>query len=504
MNNRLALFVCSVLVSVSVSFAGQGFGVLMTDLPEGCDTRLFVNMNCATGYLMAEFLSSNTIPTKGEVICQPCAWMHLGSNGVMSVCFDHDFEEIAHRVVAAKRKANLQAWRLTLEECPAFLAVSSTGVTNAFCSLGGKVLLAGSEADVRDEMRRYDLPGGLKSKVKGSCRVRQSLSFRTSSLGALMGPATQHYLTQAVPMTCGYDEVGRMLGAAEFSSVRSPDYRRETTRVKINVDTSAHAEQLVVAWQARKEQALAWLQRFDEEERAIVDRFCLVADPFSFLLRKTTFARNGKTVELTVELDTAVAGGFLPAVMETITRYQKICQAYRRQQELPAQAKDGESYAAVLARAEAGSSSDMCLLGSWYQGQGKDLPVERDFTKAVQWYRESMAAWNTWGFSKMGECYEQGVGVEKNGRKAYEHYRMAAILGGGHGMMNVGLCYEKGLGVKKDPASALQWFLKAAEVHNNPYGDKSNYRRIASYYEKGIGLPSPDPVEAKKWREKGE
>ena len=57
------------------------------------------------------------------------------------------------------------------------------------------------------------------------------------------------------------------------------------------------------------------------------------------------------------------------------------------------------------------------------------MPVAKDFAKAVSWYRKAAKADNHWGMSKLGSCYEEGIGVEKSGEEAVKWYRKAAERG---------------------------------------------------------------------------
>ena len=51
---------------------------------------------------------------------------------------------------------------------------------------------------------------------------------------------------------------------------------------------------------------------------------------------------------------------------------------------------------------------------------------------------------------KQGNMYCDGRGVEKNESKAVEWYLKAAEIGHGKAMHNLGLFYETGRGVEKD------------------------------------------------------
>jgi len=70
--------------------------------------------------------------------------------------------------------------------------------------------------------------------------------------------------------------------------------------------------------------------------------------------------------------------------------------------------------------------------------------------------------------SRLGYCYHTGgCGFEKNYQKAVEWYRTAADSGDSAAQYNLGVCYENGSGVAKDEAEALNWYKKAATQGNN-------------------------------------
>jgi len=55
--------------------------------------------------------------------------------------------------------------------------------------------------------------------------------------------------------------------------------------------------------------------------------------------------------------------------------------------------------------------------------------AERDYDKAVEWFRKAAAASDKDGMYYLGVAYENGKGVEKDRDKAIEWYRKAAADG---------------------------------------------------------------------------
>ena len=61
-----------------------------------------------------------------------------------------------------------------------------------------------------------------------------------------------------------------------------------------------------------------------------------------------------------------------------------------------------------------------------------------------------------------GMCYEEGSGVERDTTKAVEWYDRAADLGDVHAQYRLGWCLNHGVGVERDRAKAIEWYTAAA------------------------------------------
>jgi len=68
----------------------------------------------------------------------------------------------------------------------------------------------------------------------------------------------------------------------------------------------------------------------------------------------------------------------------------------------------------------------MYFLG-WMHYYG--LCAERDYDKAVEWFRKAATAGDKDGMYYLGRAYEEGKGVEKDTDRAIEWYRKAAANG---------------------------------------------------------------------------
>ena len=68
-------------------------------------------------------------------------------------------------------------------------------------------------------------------------------------------------------------------------------------------------------------------------------------------------------------------------------------------------------------------------------------------------------------FCSKTNCYSHGQGVEKNQSKAAQFYQKAAEKGHRDAQFELGSCYEEGQsrGVKKNYKEAAKWYRKAAD-----------------------------------------
>ena len=86
----------------------------------------------------------------------------------------------------------------------------------------------------------------------------------------------------------------------------------------------------------------------------------------------------------------------------------------------------------------------------------------------------------TIAYWRLGQCYEQGIGVAANFETAAELYLKAAQSGCPNGQFAIGLMYYNGRGVRHNIDSAKYWWSRAAEqgykiAENNVYA--LNYQR---------------------------
>ena len=118
--------------------------------------------------------------------------------------------------------------------------------------------------------------------------------------------------------------------------------------------------------------------------------------------------------------------------------------------------------------AESGDALAQGIIGCMYEyGYG----IEKDETKAVEWYRKAAEQGSVEGQLKLGYMYQHGYGIEGievDETKAVEWYRKAAEQGSVEGQLKLGFMYDYGFGIEKDKTKAVEWYRKAAEQQPDP------------------------------------
>lgn len=523
MNSRVKTVAVAAVAAFAVLAGwGEDYQMVMADLPEGSPQRLIFTVNFETGELVAGLRSGEGSITKDGALRLPCKWSVNENDGrepATYIAVRHDLKKFVQRKMDAMKKRGVKV------AAPEFKSIGGEEGVIVFgereertilVSIDGKVLVLSGDEARAGEIAKAVRAGKAEELVRQRIKSKyQGLSITTKSLGAFIGPHVSYFLGWQFPVRPDYATVAKRMGKAELTSCLSDDYAKETCTLTIEMDTEENAASLVEDWQKSRKRIDENFAKLSASEVKTYEEAYPTIPPMRRMLSWLSLSRKGRSVELRFDYPIGkenLPGAFFAAFNELLsgygTEWRDRAKADRARAKRKSAADDKLSgtnrLAAVLKRAERGNSGAMVELGSWYQGQGKNLPVAKDFAKAVSWYRKAAEADNHWGMSKLGSCYEEGIGVEKSGEEAVKWYRKAAERGGGHGMIHLGLCYEKGVGVEKDLKVALHWFLKAAKACNNKYGDVANMKRIAAYYEKGYGMETPDPDMAKKWVELAE
>lgn len=107
---------------------------------------------------------------------------------------------------------------------------------------------------------------------------------------------------------------------------------------------------------------------------------------------------------------------------------------------------------------------EMYQLGeNYYYGKNG---YEKDYSKAVEWFRKSAEQGYAKAQNHLGVCYRFGDGVSKDYNEAVKWYRKSAEQEYVWAQFNLGVCYERGYGVSKDINEAVKWYRKSAEQGN--------------------------------------
>ncbi len=117
----------------------------------------------------------------------------------------------------------------------------------------------------------------------------------------------------------------------------------------------------------------------------------------------------------------------------------------------------------------------------YYKGQNG---VEKDYAKAVCFYRRAAELGYAKGECSLGYMYATGKGVEKDYHEGISWFQKAANQGYAEGQHNLGMMYDKGWGVSQNKTRAIEWYLKAARQ-----GYDSAQFSLGIMHEKAQGVP---------------
>ena len=125
--------------------------------------------------------------------------------------------------------------------------------------------------------------------------------------------------------------------------------------------------------------------------------------------------------------------------------------------------KDFDRAIALLdAAADGGDAEAKLLLADCYSGMYPSIP--RDTQQMVDYLWSAASDGVPEAQSKMGYCYEKGIGVAADQETAFKWYGQAAEKNYPQAMVNLGHCYQAGVGTAKDEKKAYEWYKKAAEM----------------------------------------
>ncbi len=106
----------------------------------------------------------------------------------------------------------------------------------------------------------------------------------------------------------------------------------------------------------------------------------------------------------------------------------------------------------------------------WYNTaevyQSGKLKGHDDLRLSAHYFRLAADKGNTAAAYKLGEIYENGIGVTRDPVLAFDWYMRAAARNDKHGQLKIGWCYQKGIGVEVDPRIAAIWYRVSADNDN--------------------------------------
>lgn len=121
-----------------------------------------------------------------------------------------------------------------------------------------------------------------------------------------------------------------------------------------------------------------------------------------------------------------------------------------------------------------------------------------DYATALKYYQRAydLDHTNIRAITRMAMMHKRGLGVDRDYTKAMDWYRCAADMGDGSATFNVGLLYLSGDGVDQSYDEAIRWFCKASEQ-----GCADAEYQMGSLYFAGRGVPQDYRI-ALEWYEK--
>ncbi|MDR1651795.1 MAG: sel1 repeat family protein, partial [Synergistaceae bacterium] len=123
-----------------------------------------------------------------------------------------------------------------------------------------------------------------------------------------------------------------------------------------------------------------------------------------------------------------------------------------------------QAFAGVQSQAQAGNLQAMLTLGGFYaEGYG----VQRNFSRAREWYEKAAEAGMAEGVYNVGVCWETGMGSAADPAEAVGYFRRAADeMNLPQAMFKMSAVLDEGAGVPRDEAGATKYLIRAAEARH--------------------------------------
>ena len=127
-----------------------------------------------------------------------------------------------------------------------------------------------------------------------------------------------------------------------------------------------------------------------------------------------------------------------------------------------------------------GSSYGYYKLGEMYEkGLGLPVNLEKSFENFITCKKMNYLP----AIKKLGEYYYLGTGIEKNYDEAFRLFKVASEKGDAVSQRFLGECYKLGLGVTVDYEEAYKWFKSSFDS-----GDLYSARGLGELFERGLGV----------------
>ncbi|KAF9399846.1 hypothetical protein BGX21_005530 [Mortierella sp. AD011] len=115
--------------------------------------------------------------------------------------------------------------------------------------------------------------------------------------------------------------------------------------------------------------------------------------------------------------------------------------------------------------------------------KGRASYDDRDYPKALAWYRKAANLGHADAQNRLGQMYEAGHGTPQDYSVALDWYIRSADQENANGQNSIGLLYYKGKGVPQDYEKAFEWFQKAA-MKRHP----DAWNNLGRLYDNGLGV----------------
>ena len=109
--------------------------------------------------------------------------------------------------------------------------------------------------------------------------------------------------------------------------------------------------------------------------------------------------------------------------------------------------------------------------------------VEKDPSKAFEYFMISAKSNHAEAKNYVGFCYDQGIGITKNHKEAKNFYEQSAKQGNLNALYNLANCYEYGIGIVQNESKALENYKK---LYEQDYVEA--IYKMAWFYENGISV----------------